>query len=61
MMDMRARSYGVMGQSCHLCAAAPIDAVDLEGAVVCLACLRRLDANPQLKRRILFRSFAFSA
>ncbi len=55
------RSGATVGHACHLCGAAPLDAVDLDGAVICSACLRRLDANPQLKRRIFFRFDAFSA
>lgn len=58
-MGMRdyGRIYGAASdENCHLCGSALLNAVHLDGAFVCSVCLRRIDANQQLKRRIFFRS-----
>jgi len=43
---------------CRLCGRGAHDSVDLDG-VVCGACLRRMNADPQAKRRLLFELASF--
>ncbi len=39
---------------CRVCGAGSGSLVDVYGAAVCEACLRRIDANPREKRQIMF-------
>jgi len=49
------RSHGstlYLAPRCRICGRGAADAVDLDGAV-CASCLRRMNADPQTKRRVI--------
>lgn len=45
---------------CRVCGRGASDAVDI-GGMVCDACLRRLNADPQAKRRVILGADIFEA
>jgi hypothetical protein len=47
-----------MAPRCRICGRGSSETVDLDGAV-CTACLRRINSDPQAKRRLIFGTQPF--
>jgi hypothetical protein len=43
-----------MEAQCGICRAAAATLIDMNGTAVCEPCLRRIDADPRQKRRVMF-------